>query len=174
MKKKQAFTINENTVFLDGNYVLSNDSSLMYSIPVYGDFQLLLGDGYHMSLGIDRETGECLTFYTLLDAITFEPSSFDFLNIPKASLFFYSDSLKQLEGDHYTPFVEKKYYDEKNCILAFGDINSKGDLIEFSNDTYALIDNCRLAAVYIRVSVNVIDSIKKKEKHKKIFRFWDK
>ena len=76
MKKKQAFTINENTVFLDGNYVLSNDSSLMYSIPVYGDFQLLLGDGYHMSLGIDRETGECLTYYTLLDAITFEPSSF--------------------------------------------------------------------------------------------------
>jgi len=170
MKKKQTFTINENTVFLDGNYVLSNDSSLMYSIPAYGDFQLLLGDGYHMSLGIDRETGECLTFYTLLDAITFETSSFDFLNIPKASLVFYSDSLKKQEGDHYTPFVEKKYYDEKNRILAFGDINSKGDLIEFSNDTYALIDDCRLAAVYIRVSINVIDSIKKKEKHKKVFK----
>lgn len=170
MKKKQTFTINANTVFISGNYVLSNDSSLMYSIPVYGDFQLLLGDGYHMSLGIDRRTGKCLTFYTLLDAITFERSSFDFLNIPKASLFFYSDSLKQQEGDHYTPFVEKKYYDEKNHILAFGDINSKGDMIEFSNDTYALIDDCRLAAVYIRVPIDVIDSIKKKEKYKKIFK----
>ena len=107
-----------------------------------------------------------------MDAITFEPFSFDFLNIPKASLFFYSDSLKQQEGDHYTPFVEKKYYDEKNRILAFGDINSKGDLIEFSNDTYALIDDCRLAAVYIRVSINVIESIKKKEKYKKVFKIW--
>lgn len=146
----------------------------MYSIPAYGDFQLLLGDGYHMSLGIDRETGECLTFYTLLDAITFEPSSFDFLNVPKASLLFYSDSLKQQEGDHYTPFVEKKYYDEKNRILAFGDINSKGDLIEFSNDTYALIDDCRLAAVYIRVSINVIDSIKKKKNTRKYLKFGGK
>lgn len=172
MKKKQTFTIvNDNSIFLDGHYVLSNDSSLMYSVPAYGNFQLLLGNGYHMSLGIDRETGECLTFYTLLDAITFELSSLDLLNSSKASLFFNSDSLKKQEGDHYTSFVEKKYYDDKNLILAFGDINSRGLLIEFSNDTYAMIDDYRLTAIYLRVSKNVIDLIKKKRKHQKVFKF---
>ena len=168
---KQTFTIIQNNELLDGNYVLSKDSSLMYSIPAYGSFQLLLGNGYHMSLGIDRETGKCLTFDTLLDAITFELFSSDLCDIHKATLIFKCDSLKNQEGDHYIPFVEKKYYDDKNLILAFGDINSEGIFIEFSNNTYAKLDGERLTAVYIRVPKNVIDKIK--AKHKTRFKhFW--
>ena len=164
MKKKQAFTVGESTICPEGHYVLSNDSSLMYSFPAYGNFQLLLGNGYHMSLGVNKETGKCLTFYTLLDAITFEPRTIDLGKVCKASLFLKSDSLKMQEGDHYIPFVEKKYYDEENLILSFGDINVEGLLIEFSKDTYALINNARLCAIYIRVSENVIDYIKSKRK----------
>ena len=67
--------------------------------------------------------------------------------------------------------MREKYYDDKNLILAFGDINSEGIFIEFSNNTYAKLDGERLTAVYIRVPKNVIDKIK--AKHKTRFKhFW--
>ena len=172
-EKKQTFRIVKNNELIDGYYKLFSDSSLMYSIPVYGTFQLLLGEGYHMSLGVNRGTGECLSFYTLLAALVFEPFTFAARKIYKASLFFESATLETQEGDHYVPFVEKMYFDEKNSMLAFGDISFNGSLIEFSNNTYAALDGDQLTAVYVKVSTDIIDTINAHHrKRKSFFRFF--
>ena len=166
---KQTFTVGNSPYFIEGHYVLYKDSTLMYSNPLIGNFELLLGEGYHVSLGIDRETGECLTFYTLLYAITFEKTSLYIPDAKRTALFYQSDLLKIQEGGHYAPFLEKMYYDPEKMILAFGNIKSTGTLIEFSENTYAMLNNDQLDAIYIRVAQDAIDRIKKHDKKR---RFW--
>lgn len=166
---KQSFTVcDDANPFLDGHYVLQEDSSLMPSNLLCGSFQLLLGAGYHTSIGINAKTGECLTFYGLLDAIDFESAVLKIPESRKCSLFFKCASLKAQEGDHYIPFVEKAYFDEKQSVLSFGDITADtGQVFEFAKDTYVKLLGDRLLCVYIRVPQNAIERIKQKPKRRK-------
>ena len=176
-KLKQTFTIIDvENQFLDGQYVLHEDSCLMCSNLLYGNFQLLLGEGYHKSIGLDSGTGECLSVYALLDAIDFEKATIILPASQKGGLFFKCDSLKTQDGDHYIPFAENAYFDENQLILAFGDVTtSNGQVIEFANDTYAKINDGCLLCIYVRVPPNAIERIKtRKTKLKKWLNIFNK
>ena len=144
-------------------YSLHNDSSLM---PEYyfGDYELLLGDGYHISIGIDKSSCECLSVCCLLDALPFKKIKMDFLNdtYEQYDLIYKSDLLFKGSGEHYTPFEDKCYYDSEKSILAFGDIYSGGEIIAFNDNSFAKLKNHELLAVFIKVSDDVIHYIERK------------
>ena len=60
-------------------YNLNKDSTL-YSVYNFGNYELLLGNGYHISIGIDKSSCECLSVCCLLDALPFKKIKMDFLN----------------------------------------------------------------------------------------------
>ena len=57
--------------------------------------------------------------------------------------------------NQYAEFVEKKYFDRRNNILAIGDIETtKGVCVEFASNQYAFInENNELKAIYIKFDI---------------------
>ena len=52
-------------------YDLNKDSTL-FSVYNIGNYELLLGNGYHISIGIDKSSCKCLSVCCLLDALPFK------------------------------------------------------------------------------------------------------
>ena len=144
-------------------YSLNNDSTL-FSTNSIGNFELLLGNGYHISIGIDKSSCKCLSVYCLLDALPFKKLKLDFLadTYKHYDLIYTSDRLFQESGEHYTPFERKCYYDSEKSILAFGDIYNEGEIISLNSSTFAKLKNHELVAVFIKVSDDVIHYIERK------------
>lgn len=155
----------------DIEYCLYDDSTLM-SPYNFGNYELLLGDGYHISIGIDKEKKQCLSIICLLDAWSFENRKINFSPVDdiQYDLMYISSNMLKESGEHYVPFVEKCYCDFEKSILAFGDIYENGKIISFNNNSFAKLNNDKLLAVFIKVSDDVISYIKSK-KIKKDFSF---
>ena len=146
-------------------YDLHKDSTL-FSVYNFGNYELLLGDGYHISIGIDKNSCKCLSVYCLLDALPFKKIKMDFLTdtYKHYDLIYTSNNLNNMSGEHYTPFERKCYYDSEKSILAFGDIYSEGEIISFNSNTFAKLKEQELLTVFIKVSNDVIDYIENKNK----------
>lgn len=118
---------------------------------------MLLVHGYHLSLDIDNNTGRCYSFYALLNVLRIIPANLTIPQSSKAKLYFVcDDKLTNISGCHYVPFKESCCWDYTNRILAVGDINEKGDLIEFATNTYAKLNNNKLLAIYIKLQFDSI------------------
>lgn len=153
------FKINENTKdFINGNYEIDKDTTLMYT-PFKAQFQLLLGEGYHLSLDIERETGKCIGLYATLAALKFRKTDLELDTYTKATLTLDYDKLQD-SGCHYLPFENTCYCDTKQYILAFGHIDVNANLYEISNDTFVKLQDEKLIAAYIQLSKNVFRRFK--------------
>lgn len=141
-----------------GEYILYKSTMLMYS-EVKSQFQLLLGDWYHLSLDVEKETGRCNSFYGLLGGFNFEKTSLRIEPEKKVQLFFKSNLLQEQSGCHYTPFDEHCYYDDEHKLLAFGKINAPGNVFEISQNTFVKMQNGMLLAVYVKLTEDVFDRI---------------
>ncbi len=144
-------------------YKLNKDSTLFAPYNI-GDYELLLGNGYHISIGIDKGSCKCLSVCCLLDALSFKKIELEFLmdTCKQYDLIYKSDFLLQGSGERYTPFERKCYYDTEKSILAFGDIYNEGEIISLNGSTFAKLKNHELLAVYIKVTDEVIHYIERK------------
>ena len=144
-------------------YDLNKDSTL-FSVYNIGNYELLLGDGYHISIGIDKSSCKCLSVYCLLDALPFKKMKLDFSTdtYKQYDLIYTSDRLFQGSGEHSTSFERKCYYDIEKSILAFGDIYNEGEIISFNSSTFAKLKNHELLAVFIKVSDDIIHYVESK------------
>ena len=152
-------------------YSLKEDSSLMVDY-YFGNYELLLGNGYHIAIGINKESGECLSVCCLLDALSFEKKDINFLveDNEQYALIYTSTDLYNGAGEHYVPFERKCYYDSTKSILAFGNIYDEAKIISFNSNTFAKLKNDELLALYIKVSHDVIFYIENRKQH----RIWNK
>lgn len=175
---KQTFSVGDIRYYTEGYYELYDDNCLMYCNNLSGGgFELFFGDGYLISLGVNRETGECGPASSLipLGAIAYKKASLQVSDAVRAGLYYQSDWLKMQDGGHYTPFLEEVYYDPDTLVFAFGNVEAKGTLIEFAENTYAMLDHEELKAIYLKLSQDVFDRIiKLNELNKKHQRksFW--
>lgn len=173
---KQTFSVGDIRYYTEGHYELDGDNCLTYrSGPAVGGFELFLGDGYLMFLGVDRGTGECGPAYSRLPYTTaFKKASLQISDAVKAGLYYQSDWLKTQDGGHYFPFLQEVYCDPDTLIFAFGNVEAKGTLIEFAENTYAMLDHEVLKAIYLKVSQDVFDGVFKfnKKLKRKIVRHW--
>ena len=146
-------------------YNLHKDSTL-FSVNNIGNYELLLGNGYHIAIGIDKNSGECLSVYCLLDALPVKKIKMDFLTdtYTQYDLIYTSNHLFQGSGEHYVPFERKCYFDSEKYVLAFGNIYDEGEIISFNSSTFAKLNNQELLAVFIRVSSDVIHYIESNNK----------
>lgn len=138
-------------------YNLNKDSTL-FALYNIGDYELLLGNGYHISIGIDKSSCKCLSVCCLLDALVFKKTKLNFLmdTYKQYDLIYKSDFLFQGSGEQYTSFERKCYYDTEKSILAFGDIYNEGEIISLNSSTFAKLKNHELLTVFIKVSDDVI------------------
>lgn len=139
--------------FVEGCYEIHEDSSILFSSNG-GGFQLLLGEGYHYVLDVDKKTGRCYGFYTLFDAIKndLQLDNIQMSESKKAKLFFIYDGINAVDGCHYIPFSSQCYWDDINKILCIGDKEIDGEIIEFASDTFAKVRNNQLSAIYIKLN----------------------
>lgn len=77
------------------------------------------------------------------------------LEIPKSKrgeLYFADDDeMVQYGGTTYMPFEDTCYYDECNDILCIGNFNKGGETVEFAANTYAVINQNDLVAVFMKI-----------------------
>ena len=146
-------------------YNLHKDSTL-FSVYNIGDYEVLLGNGYHISIGIDKSSCKCLSVYCLLEALPFKKIEMEFLTdtYKQYDLIYTSDYLFQGSEEHYTSFERKCYYDDEKSILAFGDIYNEGEIISINSSTFAKLKKQELLAIFIKVSYDVIYYIENKDK----------
>ena len=154
-------------------YSLHDDTSLMDACNL-GNYELLLGSGYHISIGIDKEKGECVSIFCLLDALSFESKTINIFpeGTQQYDLMYVSANSYQGDGEHYIPFERKYYYDDTKSILAFGNIYDEGKIISFNNNSFAKLKDNELLAVFIKVPDEVIVYLKNKEGKKHKFINW--
>lgn len=148
------FAIKENhDDFVNGSYAIDKDTMLTYS-TFKAQFQLLLGEGYHVSLDVESETGKCIALYATLSALKFKNTDLQLDGYTKATLTFDCDKLQD-GGCHYLPFENTCYCDTNRCVLAFGSIDANGRLYEISNDTFVKLQGEKLVAVFVSLNKEV-------------------
>lgn len=148
-------------------YSMHNDSTLM-DAGNFGNYELLLGSGYHISIGINKENGECLSIFCLLDALSFEDKTIKiFLEDNRQyDLIYVSANSYQDDEEHYISFERKCYYDDTTSILAFGNIYDDGKIVSFNNNSFAKLKNNELLAIFIKVPDDAILYLKNKKNNK--------
>ena len=133
----------------DSNFYLTKDSSLLYN-GLQGDFSVFLGGNWRFELIVDSKTGLCTHIQSFLKKLEVTVANLDLPDSVVKDLFFVSETpLESGCGCHYYPFVNMAFWDEKKKILCFGDPGIKGDAIEFTPKTIAIIKDTQLKSMYL-------------------------
>lgn len=133
----------------DSTFCLADDSSLLYN-GLHGDFSVLLGGNWRFELIVDSQTGLCTHIQSFLKGMEVIADSLDIPDSAKKDLHFVGE--KPLEpgcGCHYHPFSNMTFWDEEKKTLCFGDPCSKGEAIEFTPKTIAIIKDNQLKSMYL-------------------------
>ena len=144
--------------FINGEYEIYKDTTLMYS-TFKAQFQLLLGEGYHISLDVEKETGKCIGLCATLAALKFRNTNLQLNSSKRATLLFDCNALQD-SGHHYLPFENACHCDKEQCVLAFGNIAVSCPLFETSKNTFVGLKDGKLVVVYIKLSKDVFQCFK--------------
>ena len=133
----------------DSTFYLADDSSLLYN-GLQGNFSVLLGGNWRFELIVDSQTGLCTHMQSFLKKLEVTAANLDLPDSTKKDLYFVGE--KPLEpgcGCHYHPFNNMAFWDEKKKILCYGDPCSKGEAVEFTPKTIAIINDTQLKSMYL-------------------------
>ena len=138
----------------DSSFYLDEDSSLLYN-GLQGDFSVLLGGNWRFELIVDSQTGLCTHMQSFLKQLEVRAANLDLPDPIATDLYFVGENpLEHGGGCHYHPFDNMAFWDEKKKILCCGDPHSKGEAVEFTPKTIAMLQEGQLKSIYL-----VLDSI---------------
>ena len=133
----------------DSSFFLAKDSSLLYR-GLQGDFSVFLGGNWRFELIVDSHTGLCTHIQSYLKKMEVKARSLDLPDSIVRDLYFVSsNTLEHGGGCHYHPFLNMAFWDGMKKLLCFGDPNSKGEAIEFTPKTIAIIKDAQLKSMYL-------------------------
>lgn len=133
----------------DSTFYLTDDSSLLYN-GLQGDYSVLLGGNWRFELIVDSHTGLCTHIQSFLKKLEITASNLELPDATTKDLYFVSENpLESGCGCHYHPFNNMAFWDEKKKILCFGDPCSKGEAIEFTPKTIAIIKGAQLKSMFL-------------------------
>ena len=134
----------------DSTFYLADDSSLLYNNGLQGDYSVLLGGNWRFELIVDSQTGLCIHMQSYLNKLEVTAASLDLPDSIVKDLYFVSENpLEKGCGCHYHPFINMAFWDEKKKILCYGDPYSKGEAVEFTPKTIAIIKDAQLKSMYL-------------------------
>ena len=133
----------------NSTFYLAEDSSLMYN-GLQGDFSVLLGGNWRFELIVDSQTGLCTHMQSFLKKLEVTAANLDLPDPIIKDLFFACENpLEPGCGCQYHPFNNMAFWDEKKKILCCGDPSSKGEAVEFTPKTIAIIKDTQLKCMYL-------------------------
>lgn len=133
----------------DYHFYIAEDTSLLYN-GMHGDYSVLLGGNWRFELIVDSFTGLCTHVQSFLKKLEVTYTTLELPKYESKDLYFAKEgSLEPGGGCHYFPFANKAFWDARGRTLCYGDPNSKGDAVEFTSKTIAIIDKKRLMCVYL-------------------------
>lgn len=125
-------------------YSKETDLSLDYTISLSGNPRYLMD--------VSCKTGICGPLRCFMAGAEIIPQNLKIPSSKRGHLYFKSkEEMTPYSGTMYTVFCDKCYYDEKKQILCLGSPECKGESVEFVEDTYAVIENYNLRAVFMKV-----------------------
>lgn len=141
-----------------GKPAMSSDTSLLFNPwPVDIDFSILLAGNWRFSLEMSLKTKKCIAFTGFFNELECEIADLNILNSQKGELFFSDDTIEFISGSgcHYERFINKCYVDIEKNIIYIGKKNALGSIIEFANNTFAVINESYLEGIFVKVSNNL-------------------
>lgn len=163
----------DNNNHSSGKTIMVSDTSLQFEPWLTDiDFSILLAGNWRFSLEMNVRTKKCIAFTGFFNELECEIADLDILNSQKGELFFDDDTIEFVRGSgcHYEEFINKCYVDIEKNIIYIGKRNALGKIIEFANNTFAIINKSSLEGIFVKVSNNLKDFLKT-YKNKNIVKF---
>ena len=133
----------------DYHFYITEDTSLLYN-GLRGGYSVLLGGNWRFELIVDSLTGLCTHIQSFLGKLEVTYTTLKLPEYESKDLYFTKEEpLYPGGGCYYFPFASKAFWDAQGRVLCFGDPDSKGNAVEFTPKTIAVIDKKRLMCVYL-------------------------
>lgn len=141
----------------NGEIYMTNDTSILFScnskVRQKLDYTVSLGGNPRYLIDLSHDTGQCGNMRCFMDGQKIFLKKLDILKNKKGKLYFESDDvMTEYSGEMYMQFEDTCYYDEENSILCFGNPDAQGEVIEFLSNTFAVIKDDRLFAIFMKIN----------------------
>lgn len=135
----------------DSTFYIADDTSLLYT-GLDGDYSVLLGGNWRFELVVDSQTGFCTHIQSFLKNLEVTDANLDLPNAVCKDLYLADESsLEPGGGCHYLPFDNMAFWDIKKKVLCFGDPGYKGEAVEFTPKTIAVVKDNQLKSVFLNL-----------------------
>lgn len=103
-------------------------------------------------MDLSSKTGRCGPLRCFLAGTKVVQRGLEIPEAKKGALYFQTaEEVVQYSGTMYMEMEDIFYYDQRNNVVCIGNFELKGEVIEFVENTYALICENKLKAVFMRV-----------------------
>lgn len=150
------FYCDMNNSMYEGTAYMTDDTSIIfkYAKGMDGslDYTVSLGDSSRFLIDLSHKTGKCGPLRCFMNRVKVISKELEIPKSKRGELYFADDDkMVQYGGTTYMPFEDTCYYDECNDILCIGNFNKGGETVEFATNTYAVINQNDLVAVFMKI-----------------------
>ena len=150
------FFYNLNSKIYKGRSYVEDDTSLIFryskGIDLVLDYTISLGGNPRYLMDLSSKTGRCGPLRCFLAGTKVVQRGLEIPEAKKGALYFQTaEEVVQYSGTMYIEMEDIFYYDQRNNVVCIGNFELKGEVIEFVENTYALICENKLKAVFMRV-----------------------
>lgn len=150
------FYCNMNNSIYEGTVYMADDTSIIFKCAKGMDWSLdytvSLGDSSRFLIDLSHKTGKCGPLRCFMNGVKVISKKLEIPKSKRGELYFADDDeMEQYDGTTYMLFEDTCYYDELNDILCIGNFNKGGETVEFVTNTYAVVNQNALVAVFMKV-----------------------
>ncbi len=144
----------------DGQFVLTENTSLVYLGEGEGDFSVYLAGNWRFELKVDSDSGACVDFSGFMSKLTARRTELNMPSAEKRTLICKSGRLAGEGVGCYSAYPSNAVlFDDKKRILCLGDHEAEGEAVEFLDRAVAVLGEGKLLALYINLD-NIADDPK--------------
>ena len=147
--------------FVNSKYIATEFDELINDTCGGGGRLFISKTDRHVYIDINNQSGECYSVSMYLEAIKFNPASYNLECLGDMSLFYLPK-----KGSHYADYIEEDilkyefFVDLRNKLILIGDMYAKGLCYQFFKDTYCIINNGNIKLLIIKVDKDILQHIK--------------
>lgn len=162
------FSYSFNNKIYEGNHYMTDDTSIIFKYSsetdLMLDYTISLGGNPKLLMDVFHKTGKCGPMRCFMAGITIIQKELKIPQSRKGELYFKpAEEMIIYSGTMYKTLKDTCYYDKKNNILCIGNPSQEEEAVEFAGNTYAVLKQNDLAAIFMKVDCSENIVIKNKQ-----------
>ena len=150
------FCYNFNNKIYEGTPCMTNDTSIFFKYfneeDLLLDYTISLGGNPRFLMDLCHKTGKCGPLRCFMAGVKVIQKELKIPQSRRGELYFKSaEEMIQYSGTMYMKFKDTCYYNAKDNILCIGNLSQEGETVEFVENTYAVVNQSDLVAVFMKV-----------------------